>query len=168
MGLWVSFQKRRVSARTQNVPEVKAGGESSGNARTPKVPGAIEEALRPPRPAPEASIQAVGFSFFGKRSTGPFLRHFHPFRGAKLEFYSFSCRLAEVITTGKREKKDGPRSSLPGIKLPEMPLSAGFKTPNQTFLKALRIRRCTRIREANHTFRHTIKHREVFVYSQSP
>ena len=63
MGLWVSFQKGRVSARTQNFPEVKAGGESPGDAPTPRVSRAIEEALRPPRPAPEASMWAVGFSF---------------------------------------------------------------------------------------------------------
>ena len=85
MGLWASFQKGKVSTRTQTHPEVKAGGESTGDAPAPRFGPAIEETLRPPRPAPEASLRAVGFFLFEKRPTGPSTKPKRGFWGAKLE-----------------------------------------------------------------------------------
>ena len=63
MGLWVSFQKGKVSTRTQTSREVKVGGEAPGYAPTPSLGQVIEEALRPPRQAPDASLRVPDFPF---------------------------------------------------------------------------------------------------------
>ena len=104
MGLGVSFQKGRASARAQNVPEVKAGGELPGDAPTPAVLRASEEALRPPRPAPEPSIRAVGFSFLKRDPQAHPSGIFIPFGVRNLSYITWMYHFGKQVFFGGMEK----------------------------------------------------------------